>query len=187
MGVETGHSSILIKTNAMAEIQTSSSSKHSGVKRMIKKSTRVDLTSMVDLGFLLITFFVFTSMLSKPKVMDIVVPHDSDDSSKVCKSCVLTLILEDQNKISYYEGMPESTVLRHTSFELNGLRDVLLKKRQLVKIARGTADDMVLIIKPSAESLYRNFVDVLDEVSINAIKLYFIDEINEMDKKLLKQ
>ena len=171
----------------MAEIQTNSSSKRSGVKRMVKKSTRVDLTPMVDLGFLLITFFVFTSVLSKPKVMDIVVPHDGKPSP-VCESCALTVILEGQNKISYYEGMPENDpVLMHTSFETTGLRDVLLKKRQSVKMAMGTADDMVLIIKPSSESLYRNFVDVLDEVSINAIKHYFIDDINEMDKKLMKK
>ena len=172
----------------MAEIQTTSSSKHKGVKRLIKKSTRVDLTPMVDLGFLLITFFVFTSALSKPKVMDIVTPMDSDIKTEICESCVLTVLLEKDNSIKYYEGKPgENTVLQQTAFSEEGIRSVLLKKREAVKQSRGAADDMVVIIKPTDESVYRNFVDILDEVAINGVKHYFIDEINEMDKKMLSK
>ena len=172
----------------MAEIQTTSSSKHKGVKRLIKKSTRVDLTPMVDLGFLLITFFVFTSALSKPKVMDIVTPMDSNDPTPICESCVLTVLLEKDNSIKYYEGIPgENTVLQQTAFNEEGIRSVLLKKRETVKRSRGSADDMVVIIKPTDESVYRNFVDILDEVAINGVKHYFIDEINEMDKKMLSK
>ena len=170
----------------MAEIQTTSSSKHKGVKRLIKKSTRVDLTPMVDLGFLLITFFVFTSALSKPKVMDIVTPMDSGKLTPICESCVLTVLLEKNNSIKYYEGIPgENTVLQQTAFNEEGIRSVLTKKREAVKQLRGTADDMVVIIKPTDESVYRNFVDILDEVAINGVKHYFIDEINDGDKKLL--
>lgn len=170
----------------MAEIQTTSSSKQKGVKRLIKKSTRVGLTPMVDLGFLLITFFVFTSALSKPKVMDIVTPMDSDNPTNICESCVLTVLLEKDNSIKYYEGVPsESTTLQQTAFSEEGIRSVLIKKREAVKQVRGTADDMVVIIKPTDGSVYRNFVDILDEVAINGVKHYFIDEINDADKKLL--
>jgi biopolymer transport protein ExbD len=170
----------------MAEIQTNNSTKHKGVKRLIKKSTRVDLTPMVDLGFLLITFFVFTSAMSKPKVMDIVVPKPSDITTAVCESCALTVILQKDNTISYYEGTPENDpVVKQTSFTVQGIRDVLLKKREAVKSSRGSTDQMVLIIKPSEESVYKNFVDILDEVAINGISHYFVDEINDADKKLL--
>jgi biopolymer transport protein ExbD len=172
----------------MAEIQTTSSSKHKGVKRLIKKSTRVDLTPMVDLGFLLITFFVFTSALSKPKVMDIVTPIDSGNPTSICESCVLTVMLEKDNSISYYEGMPgENTVLQQTAFNEEGIRSVLTRKKEMVKQARGSADDMVLIIKPTDVSVYRNFVDILDEAAITGVKHYFIDEINDADKALLSK
>ena len=172
----------------MADIQTNTAKKIKGVKRLVKKSTKVDLTPMVDLGFLLITFFVFTSAMSKPRVMDIVTPIDSNDPTPICESCVLTVILDKDNKIDYYEGMPENNpVLKETSFTAEGLRQVLLDKRAAVKNARGTTDDMVLIIKPEKESLYKNFVDILDEVAINGIKHYFIDEVNDADKKLLLQ
>lgn len=170
----------------MAEIQTTSSSKKSGVKRIIKKSTRVDLTPMVDLGFLLITFFVFTSALSKPTVMDIVTPMDSKNPTLICESCVLTVMLDKDNMIKYYEGLPgNNTVIQQTAFTVDGIRSVLLKKIAAVKAAKGTADDMVLIIKPSDASLYKNFVDILDEMAINGIRHYFVDEVNDADKKLL--
>jgi len=170
----------------MADIQTNTAKKNKGVKRLIKKSTRVDLTPMVDLGFLLITFFVFTSAMSKPKVMDIATPADSDSPTHICASCVLTLVLDKDDKIDYYEGMPEDKpVVKETAFTVDGLRQVLLQKRAVVKNARGTADDMVVIIKPMEGSLYKNFVDMLDEIAINGIKHYFIDEINDTDKQLL--
>jgi biopolymer transport protein ExbD len=172
----------------MADIQTNTTKKSRGVKRLIKKSTRVDLTPMVDLGFLLITFFVFTSAISKPKVIDLVNPIDSSDHMPVCESCVLTVILDKDDKIDYYEGMPgNNPVVKETAFTVDGLRKVLLDKRAAVKSVKGTADDMVLIIKPMEESLYKNFVDILDEVSINGVHHYFIDEVNDTDKKLLLQ
>jgi len=172
----------------MADIQTNTAKKIKGVKRLIKKSTRVDLTPMVDLGFLLITFFVFTSAMSKPKVIDLVNPIDSIQSTDICESCVLTMILDKDNTIDYYEGMPENNpAVKQTSFTVEGLRRVLLQKRAAVKNVKGTADDMVVIIKPMDGSLYKNFVDMLDETAINGIKHYFIDEVNDADKKLLQQ
>ena len=171
----------------MAELEnktTATKNKHG--KKLIKKSTRVDLTPMVDLGFLLLTFFVFTAVLSKPKVMDIVSPKDSFEPTNICENCVLTAMLTKDDKIIYYEGIPENNpVLKETSFTVEGLRMVLLQKKALVKKVKGTSDEMVLIVKPADESSYKNFVDILDEVAITGVKHYFIDEINATDKKLL--
>ena len=187
--MENNRFTILLKKNTfMAAFETKTTAKHKTGKRINKKNTRVDLTPMVDLGFLLITFFVFTSVLAKPKVMDIVSPKDSDKTTDVCESCVLTTILATNDKIIYYEGMPgNNTVLKETVFTTDGLRAVLLLKKELVKKAKGTADDMVLIVKPTDGSSYKNFVDILDEVAITRVKHYFIDEINEADKKLLQK
>ena len=80
-----------------------------------------------------------------------------------------------------------NTILKETAFTTDGLRAVLLLKKELVKKAKGTADDMVLILKPTDECRYKNFVDILDEVAITRVKHYFIDEINEADKKLLQK
>jgi biopolymer transport protein ExbD len=171
----------------MAEIQTNSTT-NKKCKRVNKKSARVDLTPMVDLGFLLLSFFVFTTTMSRPTVMSLVTPNDKDSTKPtlICESCVLTVMLDKGDKIFYYEGMPgNNPLVKETLFTIDGIRKVLLQKLKAVKASKGTADDMVLIIKPGDGSAFKNFVDIADEVTINKIKHYFIDEMNETDKQLL--
>ena len=90
----------------MAAIENNGSKKNDHPKRgFVKKATRVDLTPMVDLGFLLITFFVFTSTMARPTVMKINMPNDqSTVTDPICNSCVLTAILCNNDLIRYYEG-----------------------------------------------------------------------------------
>ena len=172
----------------MAEIEITSSQKNRSGKKLNKKSTRVDLTPMVDLGFLLLTFFVFTTTLTKPRVMGIIAPKESDILTPVCESCVLTAILAKDDKIIYYEGIQgKKTAIKETTFTAEGLRSVLQNKKAAVKNSKGSADEMVLIVKPADECSYKNFVDILDEVAINDIKHYFIDELNDAEKKMLKK
>lgn len=105
----------------MAEIETKRSAEKK--KRFNKKSTRVDLTPMVDLGFLLLTFFVFTTTLSEAKAMDLVMPYDKVDTARdpVCESCVLTVVLDKGNKIKYYEGAAENNPpVKETDFSRKG-------------------------------------------------------------------
>ncbi len=158
-----------------------------GNKRMKKKSTRVDLTPMVDLGFLLLTFFVFTSTMMEPQIMGFNEPVDTIPGDKICNSCVLTVILEKNNAIRYYEGMPENNPpVKQTSFAAKGIRQVLLDKKERVRVTMGEESKFVLIIKPGDESTMNDFVDIMDEVAINGIRHYYIAEINAADKKVLK-
>jgi biopolymer transport protein ExbD len=170
----------------MAEMETKQSKKNKTGMRLVKKNTRVDLTPMVDLGFLLITFFVFTTTMAKPKAMGIVYPKESNQPSPLCESCVLTVIPAANNKLYYYEGMLQnSNGLSETSFNAEGLRQLLLTKKEAVKSIRGNADELSLIIRPADESTYKNFVDVLDEINITGVKRYFIDDITAPEKQLL--
>lgn len=171
----------------MAEIQTDSSSIHKGVKRIVKKSTRVDLTPMVDLGFLLITFFVFTTTMATPRVMNINTPYDTKvNPTTVCETCALSIILDSNNIIYYYEGIPEKhTIINQTSFSVDGIREVFLKKKDKVKRLKGNPDEMVAIIKSTDHSSLQNFIDVMDEIAINDIKHYFLDEVSDWDKELV--
>ncbi len=170
----------------MAEIETK---KHNEKKqKLIKKSTRVDLTPMVDLGFLLLTFFVFTTRLAEAKAMDLVVPYDKIDTIKdpVCKSCVLTVLLDKDNRIKYYEGAAENNPpVKETGFAPDQIRTVLMQKKAAVEKIRGSADQFILIIKASAASNFKNFVDITDEVTICQIKKYYVDELNNEDKRIL--
>src|SRR6185369_15500461 len=99
----------------MAELQTNNSRK--GVKRLNKKSTRVDLTPMVDLGFLLLTFFVFTTTMSTPGTMRVTFPKGDIPGNEVCASCAFTVLLDRDNIIEYYEGdLTNHPPVKETSF-----------------------------------------------------------------------
>jgi biopolymer transport protein ExbD len=169
----------------MAEIETKRSKQKK--VRFNKKSTRVDLTPMVDLGFLLLTFFVFTTALSTPMAMNLVMPNDvTDVNDPVCESCVLTVLLDKDNRIKYYEGAAENNPkVKETGFATEGIREVLMHKKADVLKARGNTDQFILIIKSSTTSNFKNFVDMTDEVTICQIKKYYIDELNQADKNIL--
>ncbi|HZW65267.1 MAG TPA: biopolymer transporter ExbD, partial [Hanamia sp.] len=144
-----------------------SSKKGPGVKKSKKKSTRVDLTPMVDLGFLLITFFIFTTTVSQPTSMNLNMPKDTKDpnlDTKVKESGSLTLLLGKQNVIYYYYGNDPAT-MQTTGYK--NVRDIILKKKLSTP-----ANDLFIIIKPDKDATYKNAVDILDEMDINDIPRY---------------
>ena len=98
-----------------------------------KKTTRVDFTPMVDMMMLLITFFMLCTTLSRPKSMEINRPANKkdlrdDQQNKVKASQAVTLLLDKDNAIYYYEGIPAIDNLKKTSYGENGLRQILVKK-----------------------------------------------------------
>lgn len=171
----------------MAEMDTSGGGGHKkgpGVKKGKKLSTRVDLTPMVDLGFLLITFFIFTTTMSQPTAMRLFLPKDADkpeDQNKAKESGVITLLLGKDNNVFYYEGQLESNGSNFKSSNFKEIRSILIDKK------RNTPErDLVVIIKPSADCTYKNVVDVLDEMAINVLKKYALVDISEGEAALVK-
>jgi biopolymer transport protein ExbD len=185
----------------MAEMDTSSKGggKHDGTKSK-KLSTRVDMTPMVDLGFLLITFFMLTTTMSKPKTMDLIMPKDTEkqeEQNKVKESTALTILLGKKNQVYYYEGLAQDPnassnpdFFKATSFaNTGGIRDVIIKKRDEVARLRnfkGEPEDVVVIIKADDGATYQNFVDLLDEMAINRIQRYATVDISDQDKQWIK-
>ncbi len=152
-----------------------------GVKKAKKMSTRVDMTPMVDLGFLLITFFIFTTTMAQPTAMNLFMPKDvdkPDDQNKVKETGAFTILLGKADQVYFYEGM-DPTKLQASSFKL--IREELMKKKQ-----NTNPEDLVVIIKPSEEATYKNTVDILDEMTINEIKRYAMVDITEDEFKLVK-
>lgn len=170
----------------MAEMDTSSGGGHKkgpGVKKGKKLSTRVDLTPMVDLGFLLITFFIFTTTMSQPTAMRLNLPKDAEnekDQNKAKESGALTLMLGKDDNVFYYEGQlkPDASNFKSSSFK--EIRNVILNKK------RSTDEkDLVVVIKPNEDCTYKNVVDILDEMSINVIKRYALVKITDPEKQLI--
>ena len=151
-----------------------------GVKKAKKLSTRVDLTPMVDLGFLLITFFIFTTTMSQPTAMKLFLPKDTDkpdEQNKLKESAALTVMPGKQNKVYYYEGL-DPTKIQTSNFK--AIRDVILDKKR-----RTDAKDFMVILKPTQDATYKNTVDLLDEMTIDGIKRYALVDITLDEYKIV--
>lgn len=181
----------------MAEMQVADSGGGKGGKKRSKKmSTRVDLTPMVDLGFLLITFFMYTTSLSKPVTMEVNMPVKEDKKDEkppeIKASKVITLLLTKEDKIVYYEGLPDGKELKPsiTDYSEEGLHKVLLEKRAKVDAEHGldsiNRTQTIVLIKPNDDSNYKNFVDILDEMPLAKIERYAILDIMDIDKEIMK-
>jgi biopolymer transport protein ExbD len=155
--------------------------KKPGVKKAKKLSTKVDMTPMVDLGFLLITFFIFTTTTALPTAMKLYLPKDVDkpeEQNKVKESGAFTILLGANDNVYYYEGL-DPTQLKATNFK--GIRDEILRKKKSTN-----PEDLVMIIKPSDEATYKNTVDILDEMTIAEIKRYAMVDISTDEFALVK-
>jgi biopolymer transport protein ExbD len=164
----------------MAEVTSSSGGKNKSKKRSKKVSTKIDMTPMVDLAFLLITFFMFTTTLTQPQAMEVNMPDKTKENitQPVKESQALTVILGDNNKVYWYTGITDPRV-QVTDFSANGIRKVLQEKNLSMK-------DMVVIIKSMDTSKYKNMVDIIDEMEITGIKRFAPVAITEIDKQLIK-
>jgi biopolymer transport protein ExbD len=123
----------------MSEVAQNNKGKKKG--RAKKMSTRVDFTPMVDLGFLLITFFMLATTLSKPQTMEVALPSKEKvpevDQTKIKASRAVTILLGKDNKVYYYEGTRENDidpVLVPTDFSPKGIRQFLIKKNYDVMV-----------------------------------------------------
>jgi biopolymer transport protein ExbD len=212
----------------MAEVNTGDGGGHGkhDKKRPKKSSTRIDMTPMVDLAFLLLTFFVLTSTFSKPKVMEIPFPKDTKDLKDQIKvNNAITFILTKDDGIYYYngqfyppgnkEGLPPTT-LSKTNFGTEGLHKLLLdrnketiaiindleEKRQTHEIADTTYQRLAIaaqgrkaeggkkaaltvLVKTDDKAVYKNVVDVIDEIKICNIGIYAVVDMMPKELELL--
>lgn len=188
----------------MAEIQEQGGGGgKDGKARSKKMSTKVDLTAMVDLAFLLITFFMLTTTLSKPNIMPIIMPEKKDineeDLEATKESQVLTLLLGGNDKVYFYEGITNA-VLDSTDYSAEGLRAKILDKKDRVKAEWGEDEKedpknpgqkkmvskLNVIIKPTKESRYKNLVDTFDEMKICNIGRYVMLDISTQEENFIK-
>ena len=149
-----------------------------GVKRQKKIVPRIDMTPMVDLGFLLIAFFVMTAQLSDPVVVKLNMPTEKGQPMDLANSDALTVLLTGNNNAWYYHGdwekAEKENAIFKTNFSPDGLRKIIIekKKRLAASERKEGADGMMMLIKAKENADYKSIVDILDEVMINAVKKY---------------
>lgn len=187
---------------------------HKGKKRAKKGSTRVDMTPMVDLAFLLLTFFVLTSQFSKPKVMSLVYPAKQVDNPKPPEKInnAYTFLLSE-DRIFYYEGAFKKgeTQLIETDFGPKGVRKLLSDgniyvireherlnkefaagklteaqvKEKLGEAQKHPTKSLKALIKTDVKATCKNFIDLIDELKINDIGMIAPVDMNKSEEDLL--
>ncbi len=159
-----------------------------------KQQPRVDLTAMVDLAFLLITFFMLTTSINKPNAMDVAMPDknkdDPEDRLEVADNRTMTLLLGSGNKIEWYVGEYSNPLEgpEIVDYGKEGIRPVLLRKLKEVPQLTGDPEKgLIVVIRPSDKSTHRNLVDILDEMNIVQARQYMIGTISEPEIEVLKR
>jgi biopolymer transport protein ExbD len=167
----------------MAELNTGDDGGGKGGKvRSKKQNSKVDLTAMVDLAFLLITFFMLTTTLSKPQSMSLGLPDKDEDPNKnkdikVDEKRTMTIMMGENNKLVYYMGLLEAPIAgpKDIAYGKDGIRKELLSRKKSVLEYTGDKEKgIIVIIKPGKKSKYKNVVDILDEMAITGVGTYAI-------------
>ncbi len=141
------------------------------------KSPSVDLTPMVDLGFLLISFVVFTTTLFQPVSLGIIMPDEKPTTtpSLLAAQDAIHLILTNAENIYMYTGDDYTSGI-NTNYAPDGLRKKLTDYIDEHSSKSVSLEKKCVLIKPSANATLGNIVDVLDEISIAGIKKYVLME-----------
>ncbi|MBL7977396.1 MAG: biopolymer transporter ExbD [Bacteroidetes Order II. Incertae sedis bacterium] len=147
-------------------------------RRSKKHSTYIDFTPMVDLAFILISFFMLTTTLAEAKMMELIAPKKATEEMTpidIAVSHSLSLLLLSDNRVAFHaEPTNEFKIEKanFTTFSSDGLRKVLRDKKQEVTQKAGKDQNLVVLIKPTSASSYKNLVDVIDELNIANIRRY---------------
>jgi biopolymer transport protein ExbD len=158
-----------------------------------KNAINIDMTPMVDLGFLLITFFMLSTSFSSNNIMSVVKPAKSILNSEAVKvSKTLSLILGENDIIYYFvgseEGMKENNIIiDSTNFLPNGIRKVILQRQKEVAKKWGDKNELLVFIKAVEKSKYKNMVDILDEMKITSTEKFVICDFEKNDSLVLNK
>ena len=155
--------------------------------RARKHSFHLDMTPMVDLAFLLLTFFMLTTTFAKGRVMQLTMPVPDEHHLEIPSHNAMTIVLGKNHQVHYYFGLnapadPSVPVpqLHTTNFGPQGIRQALLARRKQLP-------EPAILIKPSTESAYQDMVDILDEMNITSQKKYALVAIAASDTQLLQK
>lgn len=159
-----------------------------------KGAPSVDMTPMVDLGFLLITFFMLATTMSKPKTMEIIKParnEDMKDAPPLKKSRSMNILLGERDKVYFYVASDEDLAkgqlkVDSSDFSSKGVRGAIRNRQSEVAQQYGSKDTLVVLIKAMPKSKYKNMVDILDEMRITGVKAYALVDLDKIDTVIME-
>ncbi len=151
--------------------------------RARRESVDIDMNPMVDLAFLLLTFFMLTTTFARPQAMELLMPVKPkadaiQQEQPVKESKTISIVLSGNNRLYHYQGITDPEV-KAVSYGKEGIHRVLEEYKASIP-------GLVVLVKPQETSTYKNLVDVLDEMKASDIQRYAITEISLREKDLIK-
>ena len=166
----------------MAELNASEKSGKRNSRRT--QAPRIDLTAMVDLAFLLITFFMLTTVLNKPRSMPLNMPADGPPGPTP-ETRSMTICLGKDNQALWYLGIPDHPLTSPAKIDYGKDMDKAILQME-ARIKKTSKDGLIVLVKPSDHSIYENLVQTLDELKITGVTTYAIARIIPQDIDMLK-
>lgn len=166
----------------MADVQVSQSkgkAKHKGKKKTKRVGVRIDMTPMVDVAFLLLTFFMLTTTMNKPQTMEINLPP-SEAKAEVAESNLLTLRITEDFRIFWNTGVEKPVTVDGTDKQQR-----LVNLGKLLKDRNRANPKLITLIKVDGKAKYIDMVDVMDELNINQISRFSLAPMVDDDKKII--
>jgi biopolymer transport protein ExbD len=160
---------------AGADVAESKSHAKGQKKKKKRAGVRIDMTPMVDVAMLLLTFFMLTTVFSKPQTMELNLPPDSKVQVEVAATTLLTVRIAPNMEI-YWNMGNEPTALKKITFR--ELRPLLIEKlRNIPKL--------ITLVQIDRDAKYNDMVDIIDELNLANITRFSIAPMKDTDKKLI--
>jgi biopolymer transport protein ExbD len=175
----------------MTETDITGPSRHkAGVQGTKRATLKIDMTPMVDLGFLLISFFIFTTEISKPAITNLYMPKEGGPI-KIPATKSLTFLLSGNDDVFYYSGNLNEAVKSNQVFqisysEIRGIGFIIRQKQNELINRNINKKELIVLIKPYEKSSYKNVVSALDEMLINGVSRYMIADLENDEKTFLE-
>ncbi len=149
-------------------------------KRSRAQGFHLDMTPMVDLAFLLLTFFMLTTTFTRLQTMELNLPDGTGPNTPIAGKNALNIVLDEQDRVYYFFGYPgDDPAVERTDFSARGIRQLLLEDRVR------SNPKLVVLVKATEKARFKNLVDTLDELKLTETRKYALVDLQEEDRQLL--
>jgi biopolymer transport protein ExbD len=160
---------------AGAEVAESKSHQRGKKKKKKRAGVRIDMTPMVDVAMLLLTFFMLTTVFNKPQTMELNLPPDEKVQVEVAASTLLTVRVAPNMEI-YWSMGNEPTNLKKITFQ--ELRPLLVERLR-------SNPKLITLVQIDRDAKYNDMVNIMDELNLAEITKFSIAPLKDADKKLI--
>jgi biopolymer transport protein ExbD len=144
--------------------------KHRKPRRL---GVRIDMTPMVDIAFLLLTFFMLTTTMTKPQTMEINLPPDKEVKVEMAESNLMTLRVQETGAMYWNIGIESPHKIEFKDLKAH-LKDRMAQNPKLT-----------VLLKIDRKGKYSMMVDIIDEFNVCSVGRFSIAPMNDTDLKVL--